>query len=108
MSSWTGPWAKYKMRVGALAASSAPLSLNALNYVIRAVPTLSFVAQFFALPDGIRKFDIHVLVRLLRFPGGALRLVDFFALKDWGGPKLRNMVAMSEAALIRFWVIHAS
>eukprot|EP00959_Pyramimonas_sp_CCMP1952_P417984 8757328-Pyramimonas_sp.AAC.1 len=69
------------MRVGALAASSAPLSLNALNYVIGAVPTLSYVAQFFAFPEAIRKFDIDVLVRLLRFPGGAVVLVGFFALK---------------------------
>eukprot|EP00959_Pyramimonas_sp_CCMP1952_P111337 2329081-Pyramimonas_sp.AAC.1 len=61
MSAWAGPWAKYKMRVGALAASSSPLSLNALNYVVRAVPTLGHVAQFFELPDDIRKFDIHVL-----------------------------------------------
>eukprot|EP00959_Pyramimonas_sp_CCMP1952_P327590 6857959-Pyramimonas_sp.AAC.1 len=48
--SWLALWGKYQSWVPALASFAAPASLAAINYVSRALPTMSYTAQFQPLP----------------------------------------------------------
>eukprot|EP00959_Pyramimonas_sp_CCMP1952_P356454 7464835-Pyramimonas_sp.AAC.1 len=68
LQSWSTPWDKYRTRASALAASAAPASSNGINYTTRCLPIMGCVAQFLPLPEKLKSLDIHVLVKLLRFP----------------------------------------
>eukprot|EP00959_Pyramimonas_sp_CCMP1952_P165094 3450496-Pyramimonas_sp.AAC.1 len=105
LQSWSAPWDKCRARVSAFAASAAPASLNGINYTTRCLPIMGYVAQFLPLSAKLKSQDIHVLVKLMRFPGGVLRQVDFHALGAWGGPRLRSLAISAKSALIRCGIV---
>ena len=93
--------AKWKERTGALSKTSAGPVITVLNYNLRAITTLSHLAQFSLLPACISSFEHSAFASLLNIPHRGLAMSDYFNVDACGGIPLRSVEAFCAAALLR-------
>eukprot|EP00959_Pyramimonas_sp_CCMP1952_P207836 4347179-Pyramimonas_sp.AAC.1 len=60
---WGAARMKLKLRARLLGSGSAPLGINGVLYRSRALPVLSYLAQFFPLPPRMVAFELSVLTQ---------------------------------------------
>ena len=95
------PLAKWLSRAAEYAAIGGGANFTALLYCSCALPSLSYLSQFFPPPWGGTRTELNVLTRLLRLPGSPWRRQDWAALHLWGGPRIQSLLALSLATLLR-------
>ena len=76
---WAGPIAKYVLRSDEINQCGAPAALSIRQYNSKAVPVLSYVAQFCDPPSSMVHVETAALTKVLRFPTNAFcgRTVQF-------------------------------
>jgi len=70
-------------------------------YNPKVVPCTSFIAQLLRVPPSLAVVERSILHTILRMQQKTLCHADFFHLHEYGGPKLRPIVAASHFALMR-------
>ncbi len=98
---WNAPLAKFNRRVADIAASGVAVAVASHTYNIKAVPTLSYVAQLIPLPKRSGEIERGSLYKILKMATSSLRHSDFFHLYEGGGPKLRSITVTAAAACFR-------
>eukprot|EP00973_Karenia_brevis_P039409 5441033-Karenia_brevis.AAC.1 len=98
---WLAPLAKWANRANSISTSGCPIGIGVQLYNSRALPTLSYVSQFAALPELALPRERALLGRILHLPGNAFGASDFFALEAWGSYKIVSVLAQSAAILMR-------
>ena len=89
--SWQSPLAKWSIRASLLAGAGTPIKVATMLYNTRALTTLSYVAQFSALPDCDHPRERALLGRILHLPGNAMSVSNIFALSKWGSNEIRSV-----------------
>ena len=98
---WKAPTSKWRSRVSSIMASRAPPSIATSLYNIRALPTLSYVAQLSFPPRELLLQEGYSIARLLHVPPNSFSRADFFSIANWGSVKIRGIFASLVAALVR-------
>eukprot|EP00959_Pyramimonas_sp_CCMP1952_P285566 5970968-Pyramimonas_sp.AAC.1 len=65
---WGAARMKLKLRARLLGSGSAPLGIDGVLYRSRAIPVLSYLAQFYLLPPRMATFELSVLAQTFRAP----------------------------------------
>ena len=60
------------------------------------------MAQLKTIPQNVLDYEVHVLNKLLRLPGQALRKYDILSLPEFNGPKVMGVEVTCKAAMIRY------
>eukprot|EP00959_Pyramimonas_sp_CCMP1952_P194724 4071784-Pyramimonas_sp.AAC.1 len=74
---------KLKLRARLPGSGSAPLGINGVLYRSRAIPVLSYLAQFYPLPPGMAAFELSVLAQTFRAPMGTQPASGWAQLAAW-------------------------
>ena len=102
---WAAPLEKLKERVARLVASGVPPSTCTLQYAIRCLPVLGYVAQLVPLRQA-RGLEVDTGCKLLRLPGRALPADALLHLHEVGCLRIQSLSAACLAALLRTAVGH--
>eukprot|EP00959_Pyramimonas_sp_CCMP1952_P395333 8283716-Pyramimonas_sp.AAC.1 len=89
------------MRAKAFSASDAPSMGSAALFNSRAIPVLSYLAQFIMLPHEYFKNENWINASVLRFPNGAFRIKDWPHIRAWGVHAPRSLQLTMAATIVR-------
>ncbi len=98
---WVAPMQKYTDRANDIFNSGAAISIAAHVYNTRVVSVPLYVAQLVSLPPDTPKREKNAVHKIAHVCTNALYFADFFALAEFGGPKLRSLALSAAAALFR-------
>ena len=96
-----GPLNVFLSRVADIKASRASLWVNTYDFNAKFVPVLSYQAQLLPPHEKLPNAERGALHTDHRAPGNTFRHGDFFALEEFGAPKIRSPIIASAAALFR-------
>eukprot|EP00973_Karenia_brevis_P077689 10796939-Karenia_brevis.AAC.1 len=109
---WMGPKAgekqwvqqidKYLARVNAIAAAEASTLLSTKAYNIKALPVLSYPAQFLPPPPDLRKLEKYAFVKIFRVPYNAVSHDQQFSLSSLGIHTMKSFEVLFPAIKARF------
>jgi hypothetical protein len=98
---WDKPIIKYRSAAKTIAMTHASAAISVHNYNARAVSTMSYKSQLTIVPDRIRSIERPTVLHVMHFATNSLDDATLFTLPEFGGPKVRSILAMSLAALSR-------
>jgi len=98
---WDVPIRKFKSRVEAIAASGEPAAVCVRQYLIRAVPILSYLSQLSLPPPNLSQIEIAAINRILHFATNATSFSAIAQINQELGLGIRFLAPTLKASMIR-------